>query len=153
MEWTFEPPQCFHIECWWQRKPSRTTLNQNVSLVKAVKTQYAEHLQILIKGIDSKDRLIKMEPSLHHRTHPLSGASPGLRLLSPPCKMENWNFPWRRIWQRQLSLPVCMDKHVHELMCFWETVHVGMCFWHVYMLGCIYLYFCETLWIFQSQNV
>lgn len=148
VEWTFEPPLCFYVECWWQRKPSRTTLNQKVSLVKAGKTQYVEHLQVglLIRGIDSKEQINKHGAFLPSPYPSAVWCMSGPAVHQPSLLDGKLGIsPCRR--QRTLSLSICMDKHVHEHVCFWESVHVGMCFLTksqtvqctVYMLGCIYL--------------
>lgn len=92
-------------------------MNQKVYLVKAEKTQYTELLQVLIRGIDSKDRLMRMEASFLPSVSTLICCLVRVRacgITSPPCEMENWNFPCRGVWQRQLSLHVFMDQHVIE---------------------------------------
>lgn len=87
---TFELPP--HFGGWG--KPSRSALNQKVSLVKAVKPQHAEHLQVLIRGVDSKDRFIRMElPFL-----PSLNTSAVWCMFGPVAspEMENWNFPEKK---------------------------------------------------------
>lgn len=170
--------KCVHLSCLrtlederlWQGKPSRSALNQKVSLVKAGKQQHTWHLKVLIRGTDSKDRFIRMElpflPSLNSSAvwcmfWPV--ASPAL-----PLRWKMGIPPRSRVWQRQLSPNVCVDKHAYEhtmCVCVYESEYVRVCEWvcvWVFYSGYISkgatytLYFCNSmghLWIFQNKDV
>lgn len=167
--------KCVHLSClrtlederWWQGKPSRSALNQKVSLVKAGKTQHTEHLQVLIRGIDSKDRFIRME--LPFLPHPLSGSCSGL-WHHQPCRWDGkLEFPQEAEFGKGsfLLMSVWTNMRMNTLkdVCVYESEYVRVCEWvcvwvfysgyipnrATYMLYTVYA--CNSmghLWIFQN---